>query len=265
MRYFTREWYDLMQRLHLHSGYVELEETANFDENLFIRLYKIKESEYIELQQKMYATPPLHIHIFIDDIAYENFDFVSQNKRLDQEYEQELKEWEKREPLGREYFAEQFNDLYSIHSKNASRQLKRIPNEILNEIADLRVFILGYATKEIIKKLEKQSNINQIEYDNIRENYENDPRVKCVPREKIRGFGFHDFKIYSFVCDNEIKLDVGYKVITFKEAKIIEAPTEVVGKSWEYSEVYKIDDLYEIHIFLSDNSYLTISCEDFTF
>ncbi|WP_433751917.1 hypothetical protein [Paenibacillus amylolyticus] len=58
MKYLTKEWYELCQRTGLHFGMRVHRGTYELNEALFLRRYKRKEKEYIELQREMYNIDP---------------------------------------------------------------------------------------------------------------------------------------------------------------------------------------------------------------
>lgn len=58
MKYFTNEWYDLCQRTDLHLGMRVHKRAHVRDEALYLRLYKRKEKEFVNLQREVYNTDP---------------------------------------------------------------------------------------------------------------------------------------------------------------------------------------------------------------
>ena len=58
MRYLTKEWYNLCQQTGLNFG-MEVHGRCNiYDEELYLQLYKIKETEFIKLQHEVYDVDP---------------------------------------------------------------------------------------------------------------------------------------------------------------------------------------------------------------
>ena len=58
MRYLTKSWYNLCQKTGLYFGMEVNEEANEYDEKLYQKLYRIKEQEYITMQQSMYDEDP---------------------------------------------------------------------------------------------------------------------------------------------------------------------------------------------------------------
>ena len=99
MKYFTKEWYELCQKISFHL-LLEEKTSRNFFRRIFSTLYKRKLGDYIE-----------------------------------------------HKPFDKERAIEQF---YNKFIYNQEYIKKVLPEDILKEIADIRVFVLDKATHKVI-------------------------------------------------------------------------------------------------------------------
>jgi hypothetical protein len=58
MKYLTKEWYELCQRTWLDFNMKVNNGAAVFDEALYMQIYKIKEDEFVKMQNEIYDTDP---------------------------------------------------------------------------------------------------------------------------------------------------------------------------------------------------------------
>lgn len=239
MKYFTKEWYALCLKTFLAELLEDDDRAAKKDEEFYNELLKQRLGESLAIQ---------------DEIA----------KMSDEDIEIDIGEYEK------DYLRaldERVRDLYSV-----------LPEDISEEIADMRVFALNKATPEIHKRLRIYCNGAQKKVDDTLKAYEDYYNSVDIPAEIDDNLGFHDATIVSAATENgDMKLDFDISQsfatrssVTLKGARIIEKEAEFEGCTWLYDELYLSDGGYELHIIASAPDleslvYFTVFCENIIF
>ena len=118
LHYFTKEWYALTQTTSLRFGLEEDIRAEIFSEGLFQELYEQRLKEFLHRQEELAAE---------GEIAKESY--------------------HKNEPFAKE-ISEQFYQAF-LHNQEHIKSI--LPAEILERIADIRVFALKKATPSVIK------------------------------------------------------------------------------------------------------------------
>ncbi len=283
MRYLTKEWYKLCQRTGLHFGMRVHNGAEEYDEVLYLRLYKRKEKEFIKTQREVYNIDPrtileMYTGTFIPLDKFVKDEEITEEDILD--YSLPSEEKERIMKMAEEYdIRPPFNeekckmDFRRIQEKTIKDAQEKLPYELLDEIADIRVFSLGYCTKGIISQLKKHSKENEIEMKNISEQYSKVIRSEKIPENIRENFGFHDCKVIDFINEkNEnmvMRLDTGggfteLNKITLVAPTIYKQDKNIVGSIWLYEELYSTKNGYEIHVLFENNglSELTMGCKD---
>jgi len=181
------------------------------------------------------------------------------NEKENKEYIKILKKFNERKPFDLIQEKKQFKEL----QKNNVKLLKsKLPIEILNEVADIRVLVLNRATGPVKKRItdycRKQNMLVERTLRDYQKYYEKE--IKNCKSEFIQEFNFHDCKIVSYKEQGDnliIKLDnsggfTNIEQITFKNFNIIKEEKKLYGAWWLYDEIYKIKDKYEIHVLLQN-------------
>ena len=258
MKYMTKEWCESM-----HSNVpillTESELASTYSEKNYKKLYKIKETEWLNLKEECSK-------VKFEDIYPDDFlpDFGN-NHITEEELKEKMNEFVEYKNQFRKTLENlpQF-DVESEKKEFRSRHLTacklykdRLPKDILEKIADIRVFSLGYAVPEITKELEER-------YKNINETVET--AMDNYDEEFLRQFGYnppafskitlHDSDIIS--CrkkgkDIEIKIEGVYTDITklkLKNCTIIKQDERITGSQFLYEEIYKNGDRFELHFLL---------------
>ncbi|WP_216626436.1 hypothetical protein [Paenibacillus phytohabitans] len=161
MRYLTQEWYELCQRRGLHFGKSVHSGAATSDEALYTRLYAKKEKEYEKQERDFYVVDPLFM------LEQDGAELVPARKLFGGE---EIKEediliyqmppeerlWIKK--LIADYDVRPAFDVISskqkfkeIHDWSCIEEAARLPEELVEQVADIRIFTLGYCTKEVLR------------------------------------------------------------------------------------------------------------------
>ena len=144
MKYFTKEWYALCLKTFLAELLEDDDRAAKKDEEFYNELLKQRLGESLAMQ---------------DEIA----------KMSDEDIEIDIGEYEK------DYLRaldERVRDLYSV-----------LPEDISEEIADMRVFALNKATPEIHKRLRIYCNGAQKKVDDTLKSYEDYYNSVDIPAE----------------------------------------------------------------------------------
>ncbi|MGC5770786.1 DUF4085 family protein [Paenibacillus pabuli] len=281
MRYLTKEWYELCQRTGLHFGMRVHRGAYELDEALFLRRYKRKEKEYIELQREMYNTDPRFLleqngHVFVPAEKFLSGNEISEDdKKVYQMPAEERERIEKliadfdvRPPFDELSYKQEFKSNLEWDCKN---QKERLPKEIYEQIADIRVFTLGYCTREVMLQLKKQSAENRREMEHVSNEYREAILAQDIPHEIHNRVQFHDCTVTELLTGEEvvIRFDTrggftNINKLTLVSPEIIKQEGGIVGSYWLYQELYRIDNGYELHVlFYGENMpELIVRCED---
>ena len=282
MRYLTKEWYNLCQKTCLHFGLEVNEDTKEYSDELYQKLYRIKEQEYITEQQSLYDSDPrslllddgatfIPLHKFIEgeELAEEDYHVYHMPEEMKQRIQGMIETYDAR-PLFDENQCR--HEFYENQSFIIQRKRDEIaPYGLLDQIADIRVFALGYCTSSIFEQLKRISQQNEEEVNRISEACRIAARAEQIPEDICRKFGFHDCKVtdYSVGRNIMIQLDTSvgftnYDKITFVDVTVINQEEPIIGSIWIYDELYRTEQGYEVHVlFCSDETQeLTICCSD---
>ncbi len=231
MKYFTKEWYALCQKTSFHLGLEEEEQGERFSEEYFQRLYHTELQRWLTLQEEVAA---LMKHNTTDHMAYE--------------------------PFHRDQAIEQFHDRFVFQQEYLRREL---PQSIINQIADIRVFALHKATRTVINAVADFCEENERSAAAASENYRKYIEVasSAIDQEILENFGFHDCTITTSIQEDmslTLCLDNSGGVttidkVTFTNMKIIKQDGELVDSWWLYDEIYKVNDHYEFHVLLQNS------------
>lgn len=281
MKYLTKEWYELCQRTNLYFDMKINDRAKEFNEDFYLRMYKRKEKTFVKLQREIYDVDPrilfeqdfstyLPIETFIngedssqDAVIYHLSDEAKEN------IQKMIEEYDARPTFDEEKCKKEFAIL---HKNTIAEKLLQIPSELRNKIADLRVFALGYCTKEVLKELKVISKNNDIEVNRILNEFYKMQQKEKISQSIKEDFNFHDCIVTDFtknkdsivMCFDTTGGFTTKKMITFVNPKIIKQDGDIIGNVWLYQEVYQIDNGYEAHmLFIDQESHdLIIFCQD---
>lgn len=278
MKYLTKEWYETMQRSSLHLLIEPLEEARSFSEELFQQLYAQKEQEHLDSEKRVYD---IDIEELADKLSYASVQHADGTPLTEEEYEEAIAVQENltqalRESPERIFDPEivkaKYHERYLASLKNAQSKL---PDEIKQKIADLRVFALRHATPEIIEEVAAYSKSCAEFVDRtIKEVSEREKAFFADNRPAFfEHYHIHDHQIKSshfseedFVLEPFSKYD---PIFTFKNAKILVQERELDHSYMLYDEIYPTESGYEFHFLLgfyengaSEHFELTLRCSD---
>lgn len=286
MRYLTAEWYDLCQKIDLHTRLRVHRGADRLDEGLYARLYKRKEKEHITIRRELYDTDPrfmleqdgatmVRLDAFLSEEAPAQEDMMVYEMPPEQkaQIEQLIETFDARPPFDEENSRQEFR---GIHAYQVTEVQHTLPPELRAEIADLRVYALGYCTKEVKRRAAAQSKKNKHEVHRILGEYALAQDAEPIPQEIRNGCRFHDCRVVSMQAtggaDPELVIrlntDGGFtnlNRLTLVAAKIIHQTGEIENSCWLYEELYRHEEGYELHVLLSGGkgmTELTVRCRE---
>lgn len=268
MKYLTKEWYDLCQKTYLHFGKRVHGKANNYDEALYDRLYKRKEKEFVNDRHQSYdydprfmldndgmKMVPLEKWINGEDISEADTLVYKMPPEERARMEQKIAEYDVRPPFDREESKRQFSELQGYLIEQAREQLSP---EIQSEIADLRVYALGYCTREVKRQLKLYSEQNRKEMERISEACRAAYQAEDIPQRIGSVFGFHDCRVTELIAGPDIVIRLNtsggfteYNQITFVASEVVIMEEGIVGSHWLYHELYRHGEGYEVHALLS--------------
>lgn len=270
MRYLTQQWYELCQQTFLDFGMEVHNGAGAYDEALYLRLYKRKEKEFVKMEREVYNVDPrfmleqdgatlLRLDNFLnsEDIEEEDQMIYHMPPEEKENILKLIEKYDNRPPFDEKKCREKFRLLQEIPEKGYTNKL---PDNLLQKIADIRVFILGYCTEEVLKELKKLSKENKRKVDHIMNEYSNAKEAENIPPIIKERFGFHDCIVTEFISGKDIVIYfdsrggfTSFNKITFISAKTIKQDENLVGSTWIYDELYCIERGYEVHVLFHSN------------
>lgn len=179
----------------------------------------------------------------------------------------------------RHWLSRNKTDEYVIDERVLKHHREKMPDELFSIIADFRVFVLGYATKEVIDTITSFSNQMRKEVDEEFKKYYEYQRSleETFPKHILEWFGFHDCSIGYYnelnMVDNTKRLSVsinnlgGFTTITrieFIDVKEHNITDDFVNDYMLYSEVYKVKEGYEF-MYLTNSGEIRVVCSDIVY
>lgn len=266
MKYFTKEWYELCGKTDLHLCLVEDKEAESFSEEYYQKLYNQKLEEYLLLEERVASrsledikTVELSTLISIEDISDEEIavEVVSHKKQLETAKDRCISQ----KPFNREEASKQFQERFALLQEHVQKSL---PNEILEKIADIRVFALDRASREVIDDVTRFCDDNEKEMMRIleeyREYYKN--ALESFDKSVVEKINFHDCTIIG-IEQTEAFLTIRFdntkgftdiNEIRFENYRIVKQEGILKNSCWLYNEIYKVDGKLELHVLLLNRS-----------
>lgn len=234
MKYFTKEWYKLCQKTSFHLLLEEEKQAETFSEEYFQQLYNTELDSRLKSQEKVASIMKKNKTVSTDD-----------NKEF--------------ELFNRDRAIELFHDSFIYNQEHLKKEL---PETILNQIADIRVFTLNKATYTVINAVTKFCEDNERSVIATTEKYRRyiEGVSNTLDKETIANFGFHDCTIIKSV-QNDMSLTLlldntggftNIDEVTFENFNIIKQDDLMEDSWWLYEEVYKVNNKYEFHVLLQN-------------
>lgn len=282
MKYLTKEWYERCQRTDLYFGLRVHSGAESYSDALYKRLYKRKEKEFVDLERDIYDVDPRFMleqdgSTFVSLDACINEEDISEEDQMiyqmyleEKEHIQQLiEEYESRPPFNEGQCREKFR----LSQESEIREtINRLPHNIYQQIADVRVFCLGYCTKDVLRQLKDLSKENEKTMNRVLKDYYKAQEEELIPDVIKDHFDFHDCKMIKVAVsetDMVMHLDTSggfthFNKVTFTAPEIIKQEGPINGKIWLYEELYRTEVGYEVHILFSSDglSELIIRCTD---
>ncbi|SEL10522.1 Protein of unknown function [Paenibacillus sp. OK003] len=281
MRYLTKEWYELCQQTHLHFGLRVHRGAYELDENLFFRLYKRKEKAHVKQERELYNLDPRFMleddgqvltrveKAFGQEEVTEEDQIVYHMPPEERAHiEKLIAEYDVRPPFDQKKCREDYKESMEW---NFQYQSQHLPKEIVEQIADIRVFTLGYCTREVLRQLKKRSAENMKEMNRVSKEYREAILAQDISDELRSRVQFHDCTVTELLTGEEvvIRFDTlggftNMNKLTLTAPEIIKQEGEIVGTYWLYQELYRMDNGYELHVlFYGENMpELIVRCAD---
>lgn len=282
MKYFNKEWYELMQKQFMTDEIKEIPDKEYLDKEVE-ELYNQELKKEIEREREAYNTPP--DYSFLEELLNkpfnpENWIIVSDDeetiivpkskeeviKNLSEEKEKSLEEFNNRPDFDEKEIIEFFKQSYKT-----MLDIKDFYPKWVYEEVDNRLIALNLLPKKVLKKLRAEEKENKKKYEKIMKKANKDLSRQDILKELYSKLNFHDDRIIEFdkqknnyVMNIENYEDKIIKII-FKDAEIIECE-ELNFKNcfWLYEEVYKENDKYEVHLMVESGGlkYITLKCKE---
>ena len=284
MKYLTKEWYELCQRTGLHFGMSVHDGAAVYDEALYLRLYERKEKEFVKRGREDYDVDPRFMLqqdgcTLVPAAKFMSGETIKEEDKIvyvmppeEKEHIQQLiAEYDVRPPFDAPRCRENFRILQET---NIIEPSARLPREVLEQIADMRVFSLGYCTRDILQQLVNLSEENRKTVQRISNEYSNAQQAEDIPQTIRERFAFHDCLVTAFGVDQDVVMHLdtrggftNYNRITFAAAEIIKREEPIIGSIWLYQELYRTENGYEAHMLFAGEEMLelVIRCQDIIF
>jgi hypothetical protein len=232
MKYFTKEWYELCQKTSFHLLLEEEKQAETFSEEYFQQLYHTELNSWLHLQEEV-ATLMKNETVNTDDNEYE--------------------------PFNKHKITQQFHEGFIYNQEDLK---KGLPDTILKQIADIRVFALNKASSSVIKAVTEYCEDNETSVNTTGENYGRyiEEASNTLDKEIVEKFEFHDCTILKSVQDDRsltLLLDntggfTNINEVTFENFHIIKQEDLLEDSWWLYEEIYKVNDKYEFHVLLQN-------------
>lgn len=286
MKYYNKEWYDLMQKANYTTGIEAISDKDYTNEDIE-ELYNNKLNEYIQEEKQSYNQEPdfsvieqllneqefdSENWLFVDEKTKETLKPSSKEeviKHLEQEKIQAVEEFNNRKPFNEKKAKKEFAKMY----KEMLKCEDTLPSWVYQKV-DKRLIALGLLPRSIFNKLQAEENKNKEKFENIINKAQKELDKQNIEIEIQENFHFHDGILKSFKKkDNDIIMTINcpdsfeniIKTVVFKNAEIIEMENVKNRKSiYLYEEIYFTKSSYEVHMMFECNGlkYITLKCED---
>lgn len=300
MKYFTKEWYNLMQRLHYTLCMRAIADKDYTDADIEA-LYKRKLAASIRHDRKEYNNPPHIIEIDFDNCSLEDFMWFDGEKLVypksmdevkrnyENEYRRAKQEFESRPPFDPSGTVDTFERMYKGGLEHGYTSF---PDWVKDEV-DIRLIALGYLPKSVYDRLKAEQKRNRVEFNKINREAKKAlaKQAKEIPDRISQHFGFHDGQVMSLenIGDDIVMIinidgipaedETPFARVTFVGGEVVERDANLKfarrkvsydGEEhdayciWLYEGLYKTEDGYEAHMLFDEGElgYLTIRCRD---
>lgn len=249
MRYLTKEWYELCQKTGLHYGLRAHKAAEVFDEAFYERMRKQKENAFLKEEKEFYNLDPRYRLEEDDSVFVKAFD------------------------LRGSFDTDLHKSLFSQNHEAAIASLsERLPVSLYAQVADPRVFALGYCSKRVLKELKKINVKNLADVNRILKECREADMNEDIPVVLRQSLCFHDREVKAVKANEHEHVVIefvptgyaeDYNSIVFYDAQIIKQEKPIEGSYWLYRELYRTTEGYEVHVlFYNDIAHeFTLQCK----
>lgn len=260
MRYMTKEWYETVQKTSFYLNLKVSKKAETYSECYFKELYKQKENEWLELWKNVYEISIKNAILkefyaeYGEGVSIDDFEF----EKIKNTYIKHCKQKD-----------EGFNNIPEFNPEQEKKKHKRalqrnvkclrekIPEDILQNVADIRVLALRVASREVKQKITKYCKQNEKKVNIAIATYQKEYRKQFQENEPdfISELFLHDCTLLS--CrkkGNDIVMTIdnsnGFTDISeirMINCNIIKQDAPLHGAWCLYEEVYKSGDRFELH------------------
>lgn len=288
MRYYTKDWYELMQNLHYVSGMTVIPDKEYTDTEIQA-FYDADLAEEIEHDRELYHTPPMQInleHLLEPDVFSPDM-FLFEDEATGKLYYPETVEeagivLEKKKSDDEDRFAMRppFNPAETIQCFEECYRglLKYGMNgypEWIRPFIDPRLSALGRMTEGAYHRLKKLEDENQAAFDEINRQAEEVLMQQDIPEDIRSRFCFHDANVLALKRSGKdvylyLRKDGGwmepmtpYIKVVLKNVSFIDREKGMVLRkrknedgeytsnyTYLYDELYRTKTGYEVHMLL---------------
>lgn len=293
MKYYTKEWYNMMQLWGLGDEFEAIEDRVYSDDEIQ-SMYDAKLAKEIAEEEEFFNTPPDYglweeILKNPDEVDLEDFAIINEEtdefytpKSIDEivadlkyEYERDLEAFNNRGEYDPSEAIECFESAYEAGLNNA----RDFYPSWMAETVDPRLIALGYLPASAQARYSEEMAEVEAEWNRINEAFEEFNASQDIDEELVEKFDLHDGELVALEEDgDEILMTIdrcgmwcddeeSEVTIRFRNAEIIEKEETIKpGNSFLYFELHRrAGGGYEVHMmFFTEEwlGYLTIGCEE---
>ena len=266
MKYMTKEWYETMHNTSLHLLLNTSKKAEVFSEEYFRELYRREEKKWLELQKEVSEVrfedvyPEEFYAECLDGTPLEGAEYEEARKAYFEEREQARASFDDKPKFDPEQERKIFKR--SLHD-NIAVLKKRLPEEILGKVADIRVLALDVASSEVKKEITRFCKRNEKSVRSARDAYQKQFRKQFGSNAPsfAEELCLHDCEVLScrkkgrdivLTVDNSGGFTNVNKIL-MKNCTIIKRDAPLCGAWCLYEEIYKTGEKYEIHFLMQKN------------
>ncbi len=300
MKYYTKEWYALMQKQHYTSGLTVIPDKEYTDAEIKAFFEHDLQAE-IENDRSIHDTPPsldwaeelLAPERFRSDMFLLQTDdgelFHPETSEIAREYlekdfRRQMEQFESRAPFDPTETVDCFNECYRMMVRHG---WKGYPAWV-RESVDKRLLALHRITESAYNLLFAEEQDNKKAFDRMTAEAADALMAQDIPEEIRDLFRFHDANVLSikkigrdvemYLCDGGFTDgDIPYCRVIFRNVSRYEREKGLIIRTnredggevasnvvYLYDELYRTENGYEVHMLLTgrrDLRYLTVECE----
>ncbi len=301
MKYYTKEWYDLMQKIDVSACYESIPDKIYTDQDIQI-LYDHKLREEIEIERLAYDTPPSlsFEELFEDDVTFDPEDFLFEDPETGDFYHPRslaevktviennqrdlMEEFECRPPFDSTQTQDFFKDNYKYMLEDDFNDLPSwVPEKV-----DKRLLALGLLPESVYEQVLQEEAVISAKFEAINEEAEELLDNQDIPEAIKDRFYFHDANFLSIAQEGTNLhfvlrmygvwgaspfVSINFKNVSEferEEGLEINLLSDENGQPYSstyylYEELYKTSEGYEAHFLVSSDEnlkYMTLACKD---